>query len=126
MERTILASTLFHKLFIFILFLFGLIILPPALAEMTLCDCMNKPMNTDAKVAACTAIFDAQDPKTAHEERLACRDQLPSSGEPDFCYCMKTSTRDENIYKKCQAIFEGISEAQMMKRVRDCAGRSFN
>ncbi len=97
-----------------------------AQAEMKLCDCINEPMNTDAKVAECTAIFEAQDPETAYEERLACRNELPSSGEPDFCYCMKTSTQDEDVFKKCQTVFEDISEAQMMQRIRERGGRSFN
>ena len=41
-------------------------------AEMTLCDCMNNPMDSDAKVTECSAIFDALDPKSSRESKRAC------------------------------------------------------
>ena len=70
---------------------FILMIACTAQAEVTLCDCMNSPMDSDAKVATCTKIFESLDPATSQQERLACRNKPPPAGGPDICYCLNTS-----------------------------------
>ena len=94
-------------------------------AEVTLCDCMNKPMDTDEKVATCTKIFDSLDPETSMQQRRACRDKPPPAGGPDKCYCLKSSSQDAEVRKKCDAMFENVSEAELMKDIRSCVGESF-
>ena len=97
----------------------------PVHAEVTLCDCMNKPMDTDEKVTTCTKIFDSLDPETSLEQRTACRNRPPPPGGPDKCYCLKTSSQDPEVREICSAMFEGVDEADLMRDIRSCAGKPF-
>ena len=90
-------------------------------AEMTLCDCMNKPMDTDAKIAECSAIFDGLDPESSREQKRACRKKPPPAGGPDICYCLKASYTDQpKVAKKCEEILESISEKKFMEHLHNC------
>ncbi len=82
-------------------------------------------MDTNEKVAACTKIFEAQNPKTAYEERLACRDKPPPADGPDICYCLKASYPDEEVIAKCESITEDMIQLELRKHIYDCAGKSF-
>ena len=94
-------------------------------AEVTLCDCMNEPMDTDERVTTCTKIIDSLDPETSLEQRTECRNKPPPASGPDICYCLKTSYQDAEVKDKCSSMLEGINEDEMMKHIRSCAGKSF-
>lgn len=95
-----------------------------ATAQTTLCDCMNSPIDSDAKVAACNQIFAAQDPATAQQERTACRNKPPPAGGPDICYCLFYRSSEPEVLEACQTIADDIGgEMALMGHVRRCAAQ---
>lgn len=116
-----MRSSQFHMRKITLVIIVAVIICT-AQAEMKLCDCINSPMDTDAKVSECSAIFDALDPETSIEQRRACRKKTsPPAGGPDICYCLKASYTDQpKVMKKCEEIIEGVSEEKLIKHLRNC------
>ena len=88
---------------------------------VTFCDCVNKPIVTDAKHAACSKMIEAMGPQKSAIETRACRTNVPvPAGGPDVCFCMKSRSKDPEIRKTCQSKLEKLSDSQLMSKSREC------
>ena len=91
-------------------------------ADYTLCDCVNQPPNSDAKLQACSELMEAMDPADLTSQALACRAELPvPEGGPDVCYCLQASSSDPEVHATCQALVDEVDPSELRSLVRHCA-----
>ena len=89
---------------------------------VTFCDCVNKPIVTDAKHAACSKMIETMGPQKSAEETRACLSNVPvPAGGPDVCFCLKYRGKDPGLRKTCQSKIEKLSESQLISKARECA-----
>jgi hypothetical protein len=88
---------------------------------VTFCDCILKPIVTDAKHAVCSKMIESMEPQKKAAERRACLENLPvPAGGPDVCFCMKSRSKDPELRKTCQSKLEKLSDSQLMSKSREC------
>ena len=88
---------------------------------VTFCDCVNKPIVTDAKHAACSKRIESMGPQKLAVESRACLANVPvPAGGPDTCFCMKSRSKDPELRKNCQSMLETLSDSQLMSKSREC------
>jgi len=88
---------------------------------VTFCDCVNKPIVTDAKHTACSKMIESMGPQKSAIETRACRGNLPvPAGGPDVCFCMKSRSKAPELRKTCQSKLEKLSDSQLMSKSREC------
>lgn len=74
-------------------------------AEPDFCSCVNEPMDTSAKLDACSELMDSMTMAENTQRTFECREALPvPDGGPDLCFCLRTATRDEALLEQCEAI----------------------
>jgi hypothetical protein len=89
---------------------------------VTFCDCVNKPIVTDAKHAACSKMIESMGPQKSAVESRACLANFPvPAGGPDVCFRMRSRTKDPALRKTCQPKLEKLSNKQLMSKSRECA-----
>ena len=88
---------------------------------VTYCDCILKPIVTDAKHAACSQMTESMGAQERSAERRACLENVPvPAGGPDVCFCMKSRSKDPELRKTCQSMLESLSDSQFMSKSREC------
>ncbi len=90
-------------------------------AAVTYCDCILKPIDTDAKHAACSKMTELLGAQERSAERRACLENVPvPAGGPDVCFCMKSRSKDPALRKTCQSMLKTLSNSQFMSKSREC------
>jgi hypothetical protein len=92
-------------------------------SEIDFCSCVNEPLNTDARVKACNDMMNAMTPAENVTKSMACREKLavPDDG-PDLCFCLRTTSRDEELLAACEAIVpEDMSPRELANTIAECA-----
>ena len=93
---------------------------------VTFCDCVNTPIDTDTKHAACTKMIESMGPQKSASEARACRANLPvPAGGPDVCFCLRSRSQDPELRKTCQSKLEKLSDSQLMSKSRECAQEEY-
>jgi len=88
---------------------------------VTFCDCILKPIVTDAKHAACSQMIESMGPQKMAGERRACLENVPvPAGGPDVCFCMKSRSKDPELRKTCRSMLKKLSDSQLMSKSREC------
>lgn len=92
-------------------------------SDVTFCSCVNEPITTDAKAAACGKLIDAIAPEQTAAKTVACRQQIPvPEGGPDLCFCLRSSPRDLETVQACEALIpKDITPRQLSAKVVECA-----
>ncbi len=95
-------------------------------SEMTLCDCANTPIKTDAQAAACSQLTRRFTPEVLATETLKCREALavPKDGL-DICFCMRSNSQDPNVQQACRALVNRVSPGDMYAVTKDCAKKQY-
>lgn len=76
-----------------------------AAGDMDFCSCVNEPLDTSAKLAACGELMESMTPAENSRRTFECREALPvPKGGPDLCFCLRTATRDAALLEQCEAI----------------------
>lgn len=89
-----------------------------------LCDCVDQPKDAALK-AACDALVESMDQQTLLREAAVCRQQPPSSGEVDFCYCTRGATNDPGMMEACKPVYRAMAtmdSAELSAKTRECSG----
>ena len=95
---------------------------PVAQESYTLCDCVNYPPNTDAKLSACSALIESMDQGEMVSQSMACKKEVPvPAGGPDMCYCMHGESDDPAVRAQCEALFENVTTGELVDITRRCA-----
>ena len=116
-----MKSNLVIPIAINLLLLSGYTTMAYADKAMTFCDCVNKPIVTDVKHAACSKMIESMGPQKSALESRACRANVPvPAGGPDVCFCMKSRSKDPELRKTCQSMLEALSDSQLMSKSREC------
>ena len=105
-----------------LLLLSGYLTMAHAEDAVTYCDCILKPIVTDAKHAACSKMTEslgAQKKKQRKEWHVLRICPFPAGG-PDVCFCMKSRSKDPALRKTCRAILKTLSDSQMLSKSREC------
>jgi len=104
-----------------LLLLSGYLNMAHADEAVTFCDCILKPIVTDAKHAACSHRIETMGAQKMAAERRACLENVPiPAGGPDVCFCMKSRSKDPGLRKTCQSMIETLSDSQFMSKSREC------
>jgi hypothetical protein len=87
------------------------------------CTCVNEPLNTDARLKACGDLIDSMTPEETATRSIACREALPvPEGGPDLCFCLRTTTTDEEIMQACEALIpEDMTPMQLTRTLAECS-----
>lgn len=105
-------------------YVFALILFSSAAssANMSLCDCLTKPIDTDTKHAECSKIFETTEPAKMRAERSTCLATIPTPpGGADVCFCLRSRSREPAHMKTCKAILEKIPDSEFVHKSRECA-----
>jgi len=90
--------------------------------SVTFCDCILKPIVTDAKHAACSQMMESMGAQKMAAERRTCLENVPvPAGGPDVCFCMKSRSKDPALRTTCRSILKTLSDSQMLSKSRECA-----
>ncbi|GEM_PF-3379936 len=87
------------------------------------CTCVNEPLNTDARLKACNDLMSTLTPEQNATKAIECREALPvPDGGPDLCYCLRTTTRDEEILAACEALIpDDMTPKELTRTIAGCA-----
>lgn len=93
-----------------------------AAGDMDFCSCVNEPLNTSAKLAACGNLMESMTPEENARRAIECRESLPvPEGGPDLCFCLRTATRDVALLEQCEAIIpDDMTPRELTKKTVDC------
>ena len=92
-------------------------------SAVTMCECANEPLTTDARVNACNQLIASKTPEEVTLETMACNKVLeaPDDG-PDLCFCLKTISEDPAIMAACEAILpDDMSPREISAKLVACS-----
>ena len=92
-----------------------------AVADEDICQCVNEPINTDAKARSCKKLLDVMTPEETVRITGECKAKLVGESKLDVCYCLKTFHSDPDIVKACEKIIgKEAKPSEMARMAADC------